>query len=143
MDRQASGSLDHSARLWDVAAGRCKQALRGHVDSVNEVCWMPYSNILATGSSDKTVSLWDARTSLCAQTFYGHMNRHVTAAAATLLEPELLLTPPFQLQPRHLQRAWLSAGVLRCGRLRQGVGRPGRRRAIVGQCWPSPGAHPG
>ena len=71
---QASGSLDHSARLWDVAAGRCKQTFRGHVDSVNEVCWQPYSNILATASSDKTVSLWDARTGLCAQTFYGHLN---------------------------------------------------------------------
>lgn len=72
---QASGSLDHSARLWDLTTGRCKSVLRGHVDSVNEVCWQPFSNTLATASSDKTVSLWDVRTGLCAQTFYGHMNR--------------------------------------------------------------------
>lgn len=47
---------------------------RGHVDSVNEVCWQPFSNNLCTASSDKTVSIWDARSGLCTQTFYGHHN---------------------------------------------------------------------
>ena len=47
---------------------------RGHVDSVNEVCWQPFSSSLCTASSDKTVSIWDARTGLCTQTFYGHHN---------------------------------------------------------------------
>jgi len=45
--------------------------LRGHVDSVNEVCWQPYSNMIVSGSSDKTVSVWDVRSGLCTQTFYG------------------------------------------------------------------------
>lgn len=53
---------------------RCRQTFRGHVDSVNEATWQPYTNVLCTASSDKTVSLWDARTSLCLQTFYGHAN---------------------------------------------------------------------
>lgn len=47
---------------------------RGHVDSVNEVAWQPYSSSLLTASSDKTVSIWDARSGLCTQTFYGHHN---------------------------------------------------------------------
>ena len=47
---------------------------RGHVDSVNEVCWQPFSSSLCTASSDKTVSVWDARSGLCTQTFYGHHN---------------------------------------------------------------------
>lgn len=47
---------------------------RGHVDSVNEVCWQPFSSSLCTASSDKTVSIWDTRTGLCTQTFYGHHN---------------------------------------------------------------------
>lgn len=34
----ASASLDHTVRLWDVPAGKCRMALRGHVDSVNQVC---------------------------------------------------------------------------------------------------------
>jgi len=62
--------------------GKCKQTFRGHVDSINELCWLPYSNTLATASSDKTLSLWDARSGLCAQSFYGHMNRHVDEAVA-------------------------------------------------------------
>jgi WD40 repeat protein len=36
-------------------------ALRGHVDSVNDINWQPYTSALATASSDKTVSIWDAR----------------------------------------------------------------------------------
>ena len=54
--------------------GKCKQTLRGHVDAVNCVTWVPYTNTVCTGSADKTVSLWDARANFCVQTFYGHRN---------------------------------------------------------------------
>ena len=66
--------MDQSAKLWDVVTGKAKQAFRGHVDSVNSVCFQPFSNTIATGSGDKTVSLWDCRSGLCVQTFYGHQN---------------------------------------------------------------------
>lgn len=81
----ASGSMDHTAKLWDTKkygnpkssrveqliiyfstspcfSGVCIVTLRGHADSVNSVQFLPYSNMLATCSADKTVSLWDART---------------------------------------------------------------------------------
>ncbi len=45
----ASSSLDHTVRLWDVGASRCRQVLRGHVDSVNDVNWQPGSSAVATG----------------------------------------------------------------------------------------------
>jgi THO complex subunit 3 len=36
--------------------------LRGHTDSVDQVCWDPTNeNRLATASADKTVRIWDAR----------------------------------------------------------------------------------
>jgi len=54
--------MDHTVKLWDINSLRCRQTLRGHVDSVNAVCFQPYSNNVATASGDKTVSLWDART---------------------------------------------------------------------------------
>ena len=54
--------------------GKACMACRGHVDSVNEVCWQPFSSSLCTASSDKTVSIWDARSGLCTQAFYGHHN---------------------------------------------------------------------
>lgn len=40
----------------------CVSTLRGHADSVNEVAFLPFSNILATCSADKSVSMWDTRT---------------------------------------------------------------------------------
>ena len=66
--------MDHTAKLWDLTVGRCRQTFRGHVDSINSVTFQPYANTIATASGDKTVSLWDCRSGLCAQTFYGHKN---------------------------------------------------------------------
>lgn len=74
---------------------RCRQTFRGHVDSVNDVRFLPFSNLLCTASGDKTVSLWDARTGHCVQTFFGHTNAcnhaifnfkvtHLTASNLTL-----------------------------------------------------------
>jgi sperm-associated antigen 16 protein len=54
--------------------GKCKQTFRGHVDSVNHVGFIPYTNNLFTCSGDKTLSIWDARSGLCTQTLYGHLN---------------------------------------------------------------------
>ena len=66
--------MDHTTRLWDLSSLRCRQTLRGHVDSVNACAWQPFSNNICTASGDKTVSIWDARSALCVQTFYGHTN---------------------------------------------------------------------
>lgn len=36
--------------------------LKGHTDSVDQLCWDPkHGDLLATASGDKTVRLWDAR----------------------------------------------------------------------------------
>merc|ERR1719160_806085 len=53
---------------------KCRQTFRGHVDSVNQVTFQPFSNNVLTASGDKTVSLWDLRSGFCVQTFYGHAN---------------------------------------------------------------------
>ena len=62
-NRLASGSTDHTGRVWD-AEGGCKSfiELKGHTDSVDQLCWHPsHPELLATASADKTVRLWDAR----------------------------------------------------------------------------------
>lgn len=66
--------MDSSSRLLDVATQKVRHIFRGHVDSVNTVKFLPYSNVFATASADKTISLWDIRTNLCVQTLYGHIN---------------------------------------------------------------------
>jgi WD40 repeat protein len=70
----ASVGMDHCCRLWDIQSEECVLSLRGHADSVNNVHFLSYSNVLATCSADKTVALWDIRTGLCIQTFYHHQN---------------------------------------------------------------------
>lgn len=36
--------------------------LKGHNDSVDQLCWDPkHAELIATASGDKTVRLWDAR----------------------------------------------------------------------------------
>uniref|UniRef100_A0A4W5REW9 Uncharacterized protein n=1 Tax=Hucho hucho TaxID=62062 RepID=A0A4W5REW9_9TELE len=67
----------------DSGCERCRNTLCGHVDSVNSVTFLPFSNTLLTWSADKTLSLWEARIGVCAQTFYGqhHSCNHATLNA--------------------------------------------------------------
>jgi WD40 repeat protein len=79
-----SGSMDQSAKLWDLNTQKCKFSYRGHVDSVNTVKWKPYTNYFISASADKSISLWDIRSNLCVQTFNGH-NNAVNCVAFNLL----------------------------------------------------------
>lgn len=59
-DEFATGSLDKTARVWDLASGKVKRVLRDHVDAVMSVAYSPDGKWLATGSMDRTVKLYDA-----------------------------------------------------------------------------------
>eukprot|EP01079_Euglenida_sp_SAG-EU17-18_P007025 gene7025-6671_t len=70
--RLASGSMDNTARVWDVGAdyslgstGRPATqslVLSGHTGRIDGVRWAPNSTcVLATASCDKSVKLWDTR----------------------------------------------------------------------------------
>ena len=60
-DPLASGSDDHTVRLWDAATGQpVGQPLAGHDDAVTSVAFSPDGTRLASGSDDNTVRLWDA-----------------------------------------------------------------------------------
>jgi len=53
----ATGSLDGTAKLWDLATGREVLTLFGHDGPVNTVAFSPDGRFLATVSGDGTVAL--------------------------------------------------------------------------------------
>ena len=72
-----SGSVDHTAVRWDLAAGGIATAkLIGHARSVHCLTLGEGSalgsNVLFTGSRDHTIKMWDLRTHRAEHTLHGH-----------------------------------------------------------------------
>ena len=68
----ATGGMDHSARIWNVADGRSLAVLEGHRDNVQALAFSPDGRQLATGSWDHTVRLWDVASGALLASFDGH-----------------------------------------------------------------------
>ena len=54
-----TGSLDKTARVWDLASGKCIRVLKDHADAVMGVAYSADGKWLATGSADRSVKLID------------------------------------------------------------------------------------
>ncbi|KAH7430339.1 hypothetical protein KP509_09G094400 [Ceratopteris richardii] len=58
----ASGSADHSIKIWDVVTQKCEHTLNTHSDKVQAVAWHKEEpTALLSGSFDKTLALTDMR----------------------------------------------------------------------------------
>jgi WD40 repeat protein len=57
-DTLATGSYDHTVRLWRAADGALLEILYGHGDYVTDLAFSPSGELLASGSYDGTVILW-------------------------------------------------------------------------------------
>jgi WD40 repeat protein len=54
----ASGSTDHTIKLWDLKSKRLMETLSGHKRPVWALAFAPDGTTLASGSGDRTVKLW-------------------------------------------------------------------------------------
>jgi hypothetical protein len=56
--RILAGSVDNTARLWDVATGEAVATLAGHTKLVKAIAFSPDGTRVLTGSWDGTARLW-------------------------------------------------------------------------------------
>ncbi|KAJ7260958.1 WD40-repeat-containing domain protein [Mycena haematopus] len=73
--RIASGSSDHTVKVWNVATGEEQQTFSGHSGRVQPVAFSPDGSRIASGSWDKTVKVWNVATGEEQQIFSGHSGR--------------------------------------------------------------------
>jgi WD40 repeat protein len=71
----ASGSMDHTIKLWDLASGLELRTLAGHPRAVASVAFSPDGRTLASGSWDHTIKLWDVASGSELRTFAGHTDQ--------------------------------------------------------------------
>jgi WD40 repeat protein len=58
----ASGSVDHTVKLWDTASWTERYTLRGHEGGITGLVFAPDGGFLATTGEDGILRLWDCRT---------------------------------------------------------------------------------
>ncbi|UNU23620.1 WD40 repeat domain-containing protein [Microcoleus vaginatus] len=76
----ASGSLDKTIKLWNLATGREIRTLKGHSSEVYSVSFSPDGKTLASGSWDKTIKLWNLTTEREICTLKGHSSDVVSVS---------------------------------------------------------------
>lgn len=68
----ASGSFDHSVKIWSGSTGKFITSLRGHVEAVYQLCWSSDSRMLVSASRDSTCKVWDITTKAMKVELPGH-----------------------------------------------------------------------
>jgi WD40 repeat protein len=64
-----TGSMDKTARVWDLATDTVVRIFDGHAGAVESVAFSPDRKYVLTGSADKTAILWDTATGAQVRTF--------------------------------------------------------------------------
>ncbi|CAN5543283.1 NB-ARC domain-containing protein [soil metagenome] len=68
----ASGSLDHTVRLWNAETGESLACWHGHTDRVVTFAFHRDGQLLASGSWDRTIGLWATQSGELLRFLHGH-----------------------------------------------------------------------
>lgn len=79
-----STSLDGTAKIWELAAEKCRHTLEGHDGEVYAGCISKDEQTVCTGGRDKTVRIWSAESGKCQRT----LAEHREAVTAVAIDPE-------------------------------------------------------
>lgn len=80
--RFVSGSVDGTARIWDIETGETLALLSGHKKTVAAVAVTPDGKTVVTGSYDRAVKMWDAVSGVERLVIKGHQNNVVGVAVS-------------------------------------------------------------
>ena len=78
----ASGSEDHTIKIWNICTGELVFTLRGHTKPVNALISLPMNGYLVSSSDDCSVKVWDPNKGKLLFTLNGHSDS-VTSLAKT------------------------------------------------------------
>ena len=70
--RLVTGSVDQTARVWDLQTGQTTAVLQGHRHFVSSVQFDPDGRRVVTASADKTARIWNAETGQAMLVLNGH-----------------------------------------------------------------------
>lgn len=70
-DEIASGSWDHTVRIWAANTAKTRLTLTGHTDAVSALVALNETE-LASGSWDETIRVWDIKKGTCKFSLEGH-----------------------------------------------------------------------
>ena len=80
-----TGSLDQTARLWDLSTGQTIKILQGHTLDILSIALSPDGRYALTGSEDKTARLWDLSTGQTIQILQG---QHIRSIESVTFSPD-------------------------------------------------------
>lgn len=70
----ATGSNDTTIKIWDLASGKLRLTLGGHVMTVRDIAISPRYPYLFSASEDKLVKCWDLEKNRSIRDYHGHLS---------------------------------------------------------------------
>lgn len=70
----ATGSNDTTIKIWELATGKLRLTLMGHVMSVRDIVVSNRHPYMFSASEDKLVKCWDLETNKAIRDFHGHLS---------------------------------------------------------------------